>query len=1061
MSRPCHQAAVLRTAPLLLTLLAHAGYAAAAAATPATNGIDGKSVDRTIAVVQTGTTKIAQYHNPEGGPGGNATGIGSTAGKGGDVHFALDGRTEQADVDLRLNAKGGTGGYGIDGATGGSGGDVFLQSGAASDSEKMLQIIHVAKGGNGSVGDNGNPANILNGSTGGSANIAMRVVDSKAAKLIMQGTATGGIGGGAGDYYDPSVPGRGGAGGAAVVHLDGSARGTVTVEAKASSDAIDNGGYGGGGQHGGAAGSSTATAQGRSNTSSTVYVTANATGGRGGQAIGGTGSAGGAALATAFGSSAGGAVTVSAVQVGGSGGSAGGEVRGMGIGGRGADSRMQNAVGGSTSGALTLTQLAKAGDGGIGVYQGGDGGNALSLLRQDGIGASTLKVDISAEAGKGAGLSDHRFSGKGGLGGAAESTLELTGIRAASTSASSTAIGGHAFGGVYPGGGGAATAVLTLAGSGTMTGTVSAKGGATDNQRVINTAVPAGGTANARLQLDGNAAINGSATAVGGTGALYRTTAAGVTGSKATSRAAGRTTAAVDVRIAAAATGGSGGGSISRTGRAGNGGSVDVGAYGSSAGGKVDVSVVGTGGAGGSGGDMIANVPGVTPGGDGGTVALDNAAAGTTTGALVLAQTANGGAAGDYGGRGGDATSRLQVTDNVAASLSLQALAVSGAGSKPAVVDAVNSDGGLARAGAHGSGRVVDTLARAGGGSGGFKGGDAMAEASATGLLRATSRAEASGGTKLFPDSPSGPDIRNGGNAVATAVASSSAGLAAADAVARGGIAVSRGDASASAQAIGSAPGTSSAANATAVGARVTAAARSSAIGAAANTAQARGEGSAGTASARSTATQGSVAVTTGASAQVNGIAVADSAASVGGALPLPGAAVSYQAFSYAAALQASAARLMDGKVIGMGQQGAAWSGSGTLAYETHAGFTFAADGGEHLTLGLLGAAGSGLGLTQLALTVSNGGTELFARSFTSLDDAQRFFSSGSFDLGVLGGGQQQLELTAGFTFAGAGALSFQYAFGVSAVPEPGTWLLLLAGLALLAAQVWRRRHDQ
>ena len=148
-----------------------------------------------------------------------------------------------------------------------------------------------------------------------------------------------------------------------------------------------------------------------------------------------------------------------------------------------------------------------------------------------------------------------------------------------------------------------------------------------------------------------------------------------------------------------------------------------------------------------------------------------------------------------------------------------------------------------------------------------------------------------------------------------------------------------------------------------------------------------------------------------------------------------------------------------DAPLLGAGTQGASYSGTGVLTYETQAGFAFDTGTDSALKLGTFGSTGFGTGLTLLELTVSNNGTELFSRSFTSLADAQLFFSDGSFSLGTLAAGHQDVLLTAGFTFAGAGGLAFDYGFAVTAVPEPGTWLLLLGGLALLAARQHRQRE--
>ncbi|HEX8606380.1 MAG TPA: PEP-CTERM sorting domain-containing protein, partial [Pseudoduganella sp.] len=164
-----------------------------------------------------------------------------------------------------------------------------------------------------------------------------------------------------------------------------------------------------------------------------------------------------------------------------------------------------------------------------------------------------------------------------------------------------------------------------------------------------------------------------------------------------------------------------------------------------------------------------------------------------------------------------------------------------------------------------------------------------------------------------------------------------------------------------------------------------------------------------------------------------------------------------FQAVSYATASPEGA----DAGLLGTGTQGASYSGTGVLTYETRAGFSFDMANAGELKLGTFGSTGFGTGLSLLELTVSNNGSELFTRSFSSLAEAQLFFTDATFALGSLAAGHQDLLLTASYTFAGAGGLAFDYGFAVTAVPEPGTWMLLLGGLALLAARQHRQRERE
>ncbi|TWI45949.1 putative secreted protein with PEP-CTERM sorting signal [Pseudoduganella flava] len=120
----------------------------------------------------------------------------------------------------------------------------------------------------------------------------------------------------------------------------------------------------------------------------------------------------------------------------------------------------------------------------------------------------------------------------------------------------------------------------------------------------------------------------------------------------------------------------------------------------------------------------------------------------------------------------------------------------------------------------------------------------------------------------------------------------------------------------------------------------------------------------------------------------------------------------------------------------------------------TSANFQFDTFAPAYLQLGLLDAeiyrGWGGAGDGQFELTISNHGTELFARSFDSLDAAQAFFSGYAVKLGEFGAGSQDLLVTAGFTLHGGAGFAFRYAVGVSPVPEPQTWMLMLLGGTLL-----------
>jgi hypothetical protein len=101
------------------------------------------------------------------------------------------------------------------------------------------------------------------------------------------------------------------------------------------------------------------------------------------------------------------------------------------------------------------------------------------------------------------------------------------------------------------------------------------------------------------------------------------------------------------------------------------------------------------------------------------------------------------------------------------------------------------------------------------------------------------------------------------------------------------------------------------------------------------------------------------------------------------------------------------------------------------------------------LGMSLLGLIDGSSRLDQASITILVDGVEMISRSFSSLSEAASYFGSQVLDLGPLAAGAHAFSLTT----RAIGAADFGYAYslsGVTPVPEPGSWLMLLAGLALV-----------
>jgi hypothetical protein len=156
-----------------------------------------------------------------------------------------------------------------------------------------------------------------------------------------------------------------------------------------------------------------------------------------------------------------------------------------------------------------------------------------------------------------------------------------------------------------------------------------------------------------------------------------------------------------------------------------------------------------------------------------------------------------------------------------------------------------------------------------------------------------------------------------------------------------------------------------------------------------------------------------------------------------------------------------AAAALANDQIIGIGAIGISGSYFKTQMNEVAtANYEFTTTGAGYLTLGLFGGTQkySHDDDNQISFSISSHGEELFSRSFATATDAQLFFTDRVVNLGILAGGVQELLVTTTFDARTYNYFGFRYVFGVSPVPEPQTWLLMLLGSAVVAARMRRRQ---
>ncbi|USX20908.1 PEP-CTERM sorting domain-containing protein [Oxalobacteraceae bacterium OTU3REALA1] len=693
---------------------------------------------------------------------------------------------------------------------------------------------------------------------------------------------------------------------------------------------------------------------------------------------------------------------------------------------------------------LTVTG-GRGGDGGNGAAGNANvaGGNAGA----GGAGAATLADMASAIAA-----------------GPASLTVVGTGGRGGNAGQPGAGFGGQASGqGAVGGQGGAAVANATLTTNGGAFSQVAAT--ATGGEGGLGIAGFAGGdggaaTSNARAGGSGSAPLQLTSSATGGAGAAatFEGARGGAGGAAtATNGLTGAGSGVLDLTMLTTATGGRGGDAdLDFTavphGLGGNGGAASVSHSAVYAGDSLNLAQTATGGAGGgtifgmggNGGNAASTISLST--GSAWWVDVAGTAIGGQGGAAVGSPFDPGSEAGTPGG-GGSANSQLWINASPA-SLGAQITGTSTATAGLGGNGAFPPDGGSAQASAnvYGSGRVT-SVANATGQYGAGAGGVGNAQATAGSNYVAVARANAAGGGAFF---------NAGAGATASAVASASY-FASADAVATSG----------SGRFGNMDPST---ANAQAIVTRIAGDASPVIPGQPSEArAHALASGIGSTAQARSTYTdygRGAAVTTRAGNGQPNMLYTpeAGTAANVGGAAYGPWAPqdISSAVFSYASALPTadSVAPL----IASSAEVANAFANAETLAAGTMAAAFFPMtasaelslpfSAGNHLLLALVRPFFSPGFDSVFSFSVSNGGTSLYSGSFTTLAESDAVFNGHVLDLGVINANTLDLLLT--FTLE-SGIYGFSYLVGqggpLAPVPEPGSWMLLMLGLALLA---WR-----
>ncbi len=735
-----------------------------------------------------------------------------------------------------------------------------------------------------------------------------------------------------------------------------------------------------------------------------------------------------------------------------------------------------------------IYQGPPGGSGLIGAAPGAAGGNGqaaptafLAEFTLDLVNTATVTGGRGGNGGDGGAGNANVMGGNAGAGGNGATTFASLTATLVAGPASVTVVGTGGLGGNagQPGAG--------FGGPGTGLGATGGNGG--------------DATTSAALITFANTPGQVAATATGGQGGLGSAGFASGNGGAASSSARAISIGSGPLQLSSSATGGAGGAATYESAQAGAGGAASAtNGLTIPGSGVLDLTMLTTA-TGGSGGDANQDFD-VAPhafGGNGGAAAVSHSAA-YAGNSLNLSQTATGGVGGGtifgLAGNGGNATSTISLSSGAARWVDVAGTAIGGQGGNSSgspydgpfqsgtpgsggsadsqlwlnaspsgwtaqitgtstAIGGKTGDGWIAGDGAaanavstvQGGGRVT-SVADATGQTGGWNGGVGIAEASASSNYIAIARATANGGSSIY---------NPGAGAAASAVANAGY-FASAEAVATSGMGRfgSMGAAAANAQATvtrlaGDAPPAIPAQPSEA-----RASALASAIGS--------------TAEARSTYTdvgRGAAVTTRAATTEPGGLYLpqAYSAANVGGAAYASGEAqepLFSTVISYASALPTAAS--VAPLIASSPEVSAAFADATTLAAGSMAAsffpFTASAElslpfsSGNHLLLGLVRPFFSEGFDSNFSFSVTNGGVALYSGSFTTLAQAAAVFNGHALDLGVINADSLDLLLT--FTLQN-GLYGFSYLIGqggaLAPVPEPGSWMLLLLGLALLA---WR-----
>jgi PEP-CTERM motif len=190
------------------------------------------------------------------------------------------------------------------------------------------------------------------------------------------------------------------------------------------------------------------------------------------------------------------------------------------------------------------------------------------------------------------------------------------------------------------------------------------------------------------------------------------------------------------------------------------------------------------------------------------------------------------------------------------------------------------------------------------------------------------------------------------------------------------------------------------------------------------------------------------------ATSQLGGTAPTNALAQVGSAVSLPNAISAGQSFSVVNTVASVPLTLA------FGSMGAGYGGAGpSLTYHQSATFTFNNALGGPFAIDLLSNNSLGNGFDSALFQIFDNGNLFQSQSFNDLASAQAFFSN-NFILFQFGAGLNDIQLSFNETMSGGEGFSFNYAAagGVSAVPEPSTWAMMLIGFAGIGFMAYRRK---